>query len=189
MKAFKLTDRADQTYGGCQWGEGVEHTAPGKGELCTNGWIHCTTHPLLAVLLNPIQGGYDLKTAHLWRCKATGKIKNGNGLKFGATKVKTIKRVSLPRITTEQRIRFGILCALEVYQVEHFVQWAQSWLSGEDRTRVVAWSAKATTLDAQADLAGQAACWAAEAAALADQDTWAAKDAAWAAKALSLIHI
>ena len=107
-KYYKLTDEKDQTYNQCQWGEGVEHTAPGEGKLCTEGWIHCYDHLLLAVFLNPIHGGYNLITAHLWECEVSGKIKEDRGLKFGVEKLKTLKRISLPIVTQEQRIRLRI---------------------------------------------------------------------------------
>ncbi|KKL58315.1 hypothetical protein LCGC14_2226540, partial [marine sediment metagenome] len=55
---YKLTDSNDQTYGKTQWGPGIEHAASGKGPLCTEGWLHAYTDPLLAVLLNPIHGNY-----------------------------------------------------------------------------------------------------------------------------------
>lgn len=29
---YKLTDAHDRTHGGCQWGDGVTHTAPGGGQ-------------------------------------------------------------------------------------------------------------------------------------------------------------
>jgi len=46
---------------------------------------------------------------------------------------------SLPKVTTEQRVRFAILCALKVYKKKKFTQWANRWLSGKDRTRNTAW--------------------------------------------------
>jgi len=40
----------------------------------------------------------------------------------------------LPRVTTEQRVKFAILCAKAVYKDEAFNLWADRWLSGDDRT-------------------------------------------------------
>ena len=53
-KRYKLTDRKMQTHCGYQWQIGQWHETSGEGELCTEGWLHCYTSPLLAVLHNPI---------------------------------------------------------------------------------------------------------------------------------------
>jgi len=66
----------------------------------------------LAVLLNPIHGNYY--PFNMWLGDAKGKIKGGNGLKWGCTEFKMIKRVRAPRITLTQRVAFAILCSLEV---------------------------------------------------------------------------
>jgi hypothetical protein len=113
----KLTDKNDKTKNNTQWGEGVTHTTSGEGDLCTFGWIHYYDSPLLAVLLNPIHG--DFQKPHLWKVKVDGRIKEDHGLKFGATSLTTLKRIELPEITTEQRVIFGILCAVEVSRSRH----------------------------------------------------------------------
>ena len=172
----KLTDKNDQTYGGCQWGEGVTVETSGEGELCGPGWTHWYTHSLLAVLLNPIHGNFDLTTAHLWEGEGEVK-KTDHGLKVGCQKATTLRRVELPEVTTEQRVRFAILCAKEICNEPTWINWADRWLSGEDRTEVSAeWAAKA---------AAEAAEWAAEWAEWAE---WAA-EAAKAADLLDLIAI
>ena len=33
MKGCRFTDKDAQTYGDCQWGEGVTHNTSGRGEL------------------------------------------------------------------------------------------------------------------------------------------------------------
>ena len=38
-------------------------------------------------------------------------------------------------LSLNQRIGLGILCALEVYQEESFIDWAEKWLSDEDRSK------------------------------------------------------
>ena len=84
MKLYKLTNAKDQTYGETQWGEGVEHTTDGFGDLCGPGWLHAYTDPLLAVLLNPLHAGFC--TPHLW--EAEGEIgRNDNGLKVGCKRL------------------------------------------------------------------------------------------------------
>lgn len=147
-KLYKLTDVNVRTHGGCQWGEGIEHTANGKGILCDKGWLHAYTHPLLAVLLSPIH--VDFNNPKLW--EAEGEIrKTDNGLKVGCIRLRTIKQIPLPKVTTEQRVRFAILCAMEVYTSPEWVEWAQNWLSGKDRTVETATkAAKAAVMAADA---------------------------------------
>ena len=139
MRLYKLTDEKDQTYNKTQWGEGVSHQADGQGDLCGPGWIHATTHPLLAVLLNPIQGNYDLVTAHLW--EGEGEVgKEDYGLKVGCTQFTTLRRLPLPTPSLEQRVRFAILCACQVYKESTWQTWAQAWLDGSNRTQEAAWA-------------------------------------------------
>ena len=134
MKLYKLTDQKGQTRNKTQWGEGVMHTAPGTGELCTSGWLHAYTDPLLAVLMNPVHA--NIADPQLW--EAEGEVGKADGTKVGCAELTTMCRMELPTITTEQRVRFALLCALAVYKEPSFVAWANDWLSGKDRTREAA---------------------------------------------------
>jgi len=129
MLLYKLTDKDDRTYGGCQWGEGISHTADGKGPLCTEHWLHAAKHPLLAVLFNPLQGEYDLDTAHLW--EGEGEVGEDDSLKVGCTSFTTLRRIDLPVVTLYQRVRWAILCAMEVCREESWLRWANGWLAGK----------------------------------------------------------
>lgn len=40
----------------------------------------------------------------------------------------------LNEVTLNQRVAFGILCAMEVYKNPKFIEWAENWLSEKDRT-------------------------------------------------------
>ena len=137
LTGYKLT-RADRTtYGGCTWGEGVKHTASGEGPLCSAGWIHYYSSPLLAEFLDSIHGNYG-KDALLWEVEASGRFLDDCGLKMGATELTTLRIVERHHVTTEQRVRFEILCVLEVYTEGSFVSWAYDWLSGKDRSGAAA---------------------------------------------------
>ncbi len=111
MKLYKLTDENDRSFGGCQWGPGVTKETNGEGELCGPGFTHWHTDPLLAVLLNPIHGNYDIEKAHLWEGEGEV-VKEDCGLKVGCMKATTIRRVEMPVVTLVQKVKFGILCAL-----------------------------------------------------------------------------
>ena len=160
MKLYKLTDRNGCTYGGCLWGEGIEHTASGEGGLCGPGWLHAYTHPLLAVVFNPIYG--HIEDPLLW--EAEGDVgATDHGLKVGCTRLRTVQQIPLPEVTPEQRVRFAILCARSVCNNAAWLAWANAWLDGTDRSEESA-SAIARALWAQSWTAEAGVMWTAEAA-------------------------
>jgi hypothetical protein len=193
IKLFKLTDRDGQTRNGTQWGPGVSHSGTGEGGLCGPGWIHAYEHPLIAVLMNPIHA--DFKNPRLWGAEGEVALRDGQ-LKCGCKTLTTVREIPLPKITTEMRVRFAILCAKEVYACLSWNAWADKWLSGEDRTQAAraraartaraAWVAAAEAAAAKAASAAyrsaRAVAWAAYAAEAA-ASAWAAEAAAsaWAA--------
>jgi len=160
------------TQNNTQWGENVTHEATGdiqKG-LCSDAWIHAYTHPLLAVLMNPAHA--DIENPILWEGKGEGEAKF-ESLKCGFRKFTTLKKIPLPEVNVVQKAAFGILCAKEINTDSSWNQWADKWLSGEDRTKSSAYAA--------ANAANAAAAYAAYAAAnAADADV---ADAARAAAA------
>lgn len=175
---YKLTDRKDQTFKGTQWGEGVTHTASGEGDLCGPGWLHAYEDPVVAVLLNPVHA--EFAEPHLWLAEGVVGLRE-HRLKVGCTELTTVKRIPLPKVTTEQRVRFGILCAMEAVEAVEahgaykgsllWIRWANKWLSGEDRT--------AAEAEAAVEEARLHAPWAARYAALAAR---AAASCAWSPK-------
>ena len=145
MKYYKLTDLENKTTNDTIWGENVTHKATGKGEeLCSPDVIHVYDHPLKAVMFNPFHA--DFKSYKLWECRVREVVANDN-LKVGVKECTTIRKVEAPVIKTEARIRFAILCALEVYKDKEFEIWANDWLSGKNRTeRAAARAAEAVNL-------------------------------------------
>jgi len=179
---YKLTDQDGCTRKGqtneCLWGENVTHAATGDGTaLCSSDLIHVYEHPLIAAFMNPVHA--DFKNPLLWECEISGESSKEGQLKSGFKVVTTIRRIDLPVISLEQRIRISIYCALRQYSDPAFVKWANGWLDGTDRSAArAAWAAQAAWAAAEAAWAAQAAAWAAQAAARAAQ---AAAEAAWAA--------
>jgi hypothetical protein len=164
MRLYKLTDRSGRTRPGCtnetQWGEGVTHTATGAGGLCTNGVIHAYRDPLLAILLNPVNGNYA--DFLLWEADGFDVVEE-HADKIGVRSLTTLRRIPAPKVTTEHRVRFAIGCALRIYDGPQFITWASDWLANTNRA---ARSARA------------AATWAAEAAVW-----WRARGSVMAARA------
>ena len=181
MKAYKLTNRNFETQSNTLWGEGIEHTATGQGsELCSADVIHVYDHPLKASMFNPIHA--DIKDPILWECEVSEPVAD-DGLKIGVKTCKTLKQIPLPEISILARVRFAILCALEVYEEPIFLTWASAWLSGKDRS-VSAANASWTATSAEAINTSWSAANAAKAAAEAANASWTASStAANAAKA------
>jgi hypothetical protein len=188
---YKLTDSCGKTRNGTQWGPGISHSGTGEGGLCGPGWIHAYEHPLVAVLMNPIHANF--KNPRLWEAEGEVGLRDGQ-LKCGCKALTTVREIPLPAVTTEMRVRFGILCAKEVCADISWNAWADRWLSGEDRTQAAAeaWAAAASAWAARARARASeraserasawaaAAAWAAKSAAEAARaDAWAARSAAW----------
>jgi hypothetical protein len=181
-KLYKLTNQQDKTRAGesneTQWGEGVTHEASGQGVLCTDGIIHAYRDPLVALFLNPAHA--NIKEPLLWEAK--GKVTHEEACKCGVRKLTTVKKIPLPTITLEAKVRFAIACGLEVYKDESFRKWAFEWLDGKDRSDVAANAAANAAYNAAANAATNAAANAAYAAAhAAYAAAHAAADAAYAA--------
>ena len=177
IELCKLTTQDLTTHNGFQWEPGV--WAPklsGDQNLCSSSWYHCYEHPLLAVLLNPLHA--NIQNPRLWKIEVNGDLISDHGLKRGYRTMRLVEEIELPDITTEQRLMFCILCALEVCTESKFVMWAKNWLSGENRSGkaalYVAWAAEQAIDDTA--MAALNAIWAAEA-------IWAARAAADAARA------
>ena len=177
-KYYKLTDRNNKTMNHTQWGPGVTHRTNGEGELCGPGWLHCYEHPLLAVLLNPIHSNFQ--TPKLWEAAGEGDILKEGQLKLGVTALTTLREIPLPVVTTEQRVRFAILCAKRVCSDPAWSKWADRWLSGEDRSKESAESARS---ESAAWSAARSAAWsAARSAESAESAAWSAAEwSAWSA--------
>jgi hypothetical protein len=134
---YKLTDEQGRTRSDeaneTQWGPNVTHTAVGEDDddLCSDGWIHAYLSPELAVLLNPVHA--EFANPRLW--EAEGEIGAAEGqLKVGCKTLTTVRELLLPEVTTEQRVKFAVLCAKAVYRERKWVAWANAWLSGKDRS-------------------------------------------------------
>ena len=129
---YKLTDN-DMRTNGFQWELNKDYEIKSKGgELCTSAYFHFYLHPLLAVLHNPNHA--NIGNPRIFKAEVGGESLTDGQMKEGWKKAKLIKEIPLPKITVEQKIKYGIYCALEVYKDESFVNWANNWLSGKDRT-------------------------------------------------------
>jgi hypothetical protein len=183
---YKLTTQEGMTQNNTQWGENVTHEATGdiEQDLCSNAWIHAYTHPLLAILMNPAHA--MIKNPILWEGNGEGEAKF-EPLKCGFRKFTTLRQIPLPEVTDVQKVAFGILCAKEINTDSSWNQWADKWLSGEDRTKSSAYyAAYAAASAASAAYAASNAAKYADAAAYA---AYAAYNAASKGKELDFVSI
>ena len=183
---YKLTTQEGMTQNNTQWGENLTHEATGdiEQDLCSNAWIHAYTHPLLAILMNPAHA--MIKNPILWEGNGEGEAKF-EPLKCGFRKFTTLRQIPLPEVTNVQKVAFGILCAKEINTDSSWNQWADKWLSGEDRTKSSAYyAAYAAASAASAAYAASNAAKYADAAAYA---AYAAYNAASKGKELDFVSI
>jgi hypothetical protein len=174
---YKLTKENGDTFNHTHWSEGTKHEIAKKlrdntKPLCSEHYIHAYENPLVAVFMNPVHSNF--KNPILWQ--ATGWVQKRDGqLKCGCFSLKTLKKIPLPALTTNQKIRAAIYCSLIRTQTETYRTWAANWLSGKDRSASAATYAAtyAVTYAAAYATAYAAAYAAASAAASAATDATA----------------
>jgi hypothetical protein len=189
MKAYKLTDKNNQTKNDTQWGKGITHTVQGDdSNLCSSSWIHFYTNPHIAIIMNPIHVNFNPFV--LWECETSGEEKHEQ-LKSGCKSLTTIRIIDAPVITINQKIAFGILCAQYIYKNPDWNKWANNWLNGSDRSYAAATyvadaayaAADATHAVSNATYGTYAAVYATHAVSNAAYTTYSADAAAYAAVA------
>ncbi len=179
MILYKLTDRDGYTRRGVTnellWAPGVTHEAAEPAEagtqLCTNQVIHAYRSLELGLFMNPIHA--NIADPRAWECD--GDIVADDSTKAGVKRLTIIRDVQVPDITTEQRVKFGILAVRQVCHEPYWLAWADSWLSGNNRQVAAAtWAARAAA--AGAAMARAARAWVV-AAGTAAAVAWAARRA------------
>jgi hypothetical protein len=176
QKYYKLLSKEMTSHNDTKWELNVPISIekPGK-EMCTDQVLHCYNHPLLAVFLKPIHT--NIKEPCLFEI-VVDEIVNSDGLKFASKSQTLINEIPLPEISTEQRIAISIKIAKTVYKDEKWNEWADKWLSGEDRSSAAALAAARAAI-AAARVAIAAARAAIAGARAADDSASLAVDAAY----------
>ena len=164
---YKYMNAQDRTRGGMRWGKGVTNRAIGdRFKLCADGVIHYYHSKYVAALMDPIQGQYTHSEYTMRICKVEGE-EITDGIKYGARVVTTGRKVKPVEYTLEQRVEIAIRVSLLLDQPESYREWAQRWLSGEDRSAHAAgaaYAAKAAYASFAARAAADDAAYAAEVA-------------------------
>jgi len=150
-----------KTHRGFQWELGKWYKTTGKGDLCSSGWFHFYSDPLVGLFLNPIHA--NIGNPRLFRAEVKGRGLNDHEAKCRYSRAKLVEELTVPQISNVQRVRFAILCTKEVYKEKKWNEWADNWLSGKDRTKESATIA-ANTAESEAQIAAKNAFFAAKSA-------------------------
>src|ERR1035437_3754730 len=106
---YKLTTKDLTTHNGFKWEIGKEVTTDGSGNLCSRGWLHCYSNPVLAIILNPIHA--NITNPHIFEVECSGENKTDKGLKEGFTSMKITKKLVIPVLSATQKVAFAIYCS------------------------------------------------------------------------------
>ena len=136
---YKLTDPDMQTKNGFQWELNKWYETSGEGDLCSEGWLHGYEDPLLAMLHNHIHA--NIMNPRLFKMEYEGRKKRQGYMKCGVSRARLVEEMEVPVVSTTQRVAYAILCAKEVCDDKDWLQWADNWLSGKDRTEESAYRA------------------------------------------------
>lgn len=187
MIRYKLTKQNLTTRISFYWTPTIWRTAYGVSNYpCSNGVLHYYDSPHAAALFNPIHA--NISEPLLWTLETRAE-RGHDGLKGWCKSARILEKISLPDITTEQRVEFAIRCAQRVvYTGTNWHLWATDWLSGSCRNAHAAAYAAAAAQAAYVAGAGAAvyaaaAAQAADAALSARASRYAAHAAAEAARA------
>jgi len=181
MTCYKLLDKEMRSHGELQWVLGKWHKATEVGRFCGPGGFHAYEHPLLAVLHNSIHA--SIPTPRLFRAEMGGEIIRDGQMKLKAQRMRIVEEIPVPVITPEQRAAYAILCARALCTDARWTAWADSWLSGADRSTESARSARSEA-EAAEEVATLARL-AAEALGLGGASGWSMEAASWAARSAS----
>lgn len=105
------------------------------------GYSPAYSSPLLAAIMRPVHE-YDAPQAPEAR-RVAGRVASSDGLRYRLSPTMDNGPAMLPTPSPEARVTFAILCARSVCQRPGFLEWADGWLSGRDRTKATAFAALA----------------------------------------------
>lgn len=124
---YLITDQDNKTWRDIQWGEGVTNE-----DENINYHFAVYHGPQTASYMYPCYDG--IKEPKLWLAAGRGLSKN-EGLRSYYQQLTTTKEFAITWPTQEQRITFGILCAMNLVMHPDFREWAKKYLKGEDQSK------------------------------------------------------
>ena len=128
----KLTTQDMKTRKGKEnetlWVLGEWHEAKGNGKtLCSDAYLHFYPNIEMAILRNCMDA--NIENPRAFECEAEDV--NEETLKCGAKRLRIVKEIKMPTVTSEERVFTAILLALDVYDTPEFEQWAVAWCDGK----------------------------------------------------------
>jgi hypothetical protein len=83
--------------------------------------------------MNPIDA--CIGDPRLFEAECDGDYLDDHGLKCGYTRMRLVREIELPVLTTEQRVYAAIQCAIATgYADAGWLAWAERWIDGSDRS-------------------------------------------------------
>lgn len=120
------------------------------------GFVFYEKHPLLAVIFKKYHERESCRK--LYQIRPKGNVIE-SWSQYKSEGITFLKKIRPPKINTIQRIAFGVLCTLEIFKKDLvkeykdasvYVDWAEKWLSGEDRSSNLWWYVFYITADVHA---------------------------------------
>ena len=124
---YLITDQDNKTWRDIQWGDNVTHE-----EENSNYHFVVYNSPQVACYMYPCYEG--TKNPKLWTA-AGEHLTRDEGLRSKFAKLTTVNELPITLPTIEQRVTFGILCAMNLVLNPLFREWALKYLRGEDQTK------------------------------------------------------
>jgi hypothetical protein len=167
-----ITNQNNKTWRDVQWGENVSHT-----EENPNYHFVVYNSPLVASYMYPCYEG--IENPKLWNAIGENPENIIESFRSKFSKLTTINECNIKLPTNEQRINFGILCAVNVVQYPPFLNWAFKYLKGENEKESAEMMQKELIdkLDAQAQEDFSSSCFAVLASVMIDNPIFTANAA------------
>jgi hypothetical protein len=122
-----------RTRGNYQWALNVTQTTDGRGDLCSQGWLHAYPDTLTAAFMCHYHCAF--KPARMFEAE-TGEVVRKETLKLGTTELTLTRELAIYEIPLVVCVRTAIAATLSfVHQQFHssWEAWAKMWLAGEGR--------------------------------------------------------
>ena len=120
-----LTDADGRDWLNREWGPEKTHRTDNE-----NHRPHTYADPLTAVLLCPAFEAYV--EPRIFKADGTGS--GDDSFRTSWASLTTLEEITPPVVTDEQRITFGVVCALNAVGQKEFGRWALDWLRGANRS-------------------------------------------------------
>ena len=117
------------TRNNTKWEINVPKEIPSNDLSYEDGFFY--EHPLLAVMFKSFHQCENY--SRLYEVKPEGEVTK-NFDKYKATNLTLVKELEIPKVSSNQKVAFGILCAKKVYDEPNFINWANDWLNAKDRS-------------------------------------------------------